>query len=215
MMSEQEAVSPPSVEERLKVYGLKERKGLVDLRVADGENIRISVRDPGRYRPNAYSVKVKSVEHLKQMIGTPDEVIRTQGVCCPPEGLTETLPATFKELSDLSSSQRETLRLASDAFLYGLSSAVEAHRPAINLAVNLSAAAIIGIITFNDITVQRNGVLTVDPSVSVLFANKVRIELGGRIRVLGPLKIDASSIEGDELPFLQVATTVQQVRRTP
>lgn len=206
--------SAPTDEERLKTYGLsKEHVKLTDLVVAEGERTRISAREPGRFSGYVHRIPMKSVNDLKRMIGIPDSIAHAHGIRATLEGLSETLPGTFRNLSDLSSSQREVLRRASDAYIHGLSTVVDVYSAAINNAIALSPAAIIGVITFGDITVERGGVLFVDPSISVLFANKVLIKLGGRIRVLGRLKIDCSSIQGEELFYGGRVGRVIETRR--
>jgi hypothetical protein len=201
----------PTDDERLKAYCLpKEHAKPTDLVVSEGERIRISAREPGRFSGNTHAIPVKSVNELKRMIGIPDSVAQSHSKCAILEGLSETIPGTFRNLSDLSSSQREVLRRASDAYIHGLSTAVSVYSPAIDKAIALSPAAIIGIVTFADITVERGGVLLVDPSVSVLYANKILIKLGGRIRALGRLKIDCSSMQGEE-PFVNRAVGTRSI----
>ncbi len=185
--------------ERLKlyVYGItKPRRE--DLTVSEGERTEITVRGSGakRWEHLAHRVPIQTVDDLKRVIGIPDQVARDHCRC--PEGLVEAFPPGFDKISDLSSNQRDQLRAATDAYVHGNSALVAHYAPTINRALSMVDKSRVVVVLFQDIIVERNAVLTVSPSLDVLFANKVMIKLGGRIRFTSRLKIDCSSIEGEE-----------------
>jgi hypothetical protein len=193
------AAPPPSYEERLKLYGLSQNKvKAADLTVGGGECINLSLRDEeaSRYSKIAQRIPAPTVSDLKRLIGTPDATVQAQCRC--PEGLTQTVSPTFEKLTDLSASQREVLRAASEEYIHGNSQLVESYVPAINKALSLSGKARVTLLPFFDIVVERDAVLTIDATVDVILANKVIIKLGGRIRLIGRVKIDCTSIQGEE-----------------
>lgn len=56
----------------------------------------------------------------------------------------------------------------------------------------------LGSILFRDIVVHKNSTLNVAPSTQILWANGIRIHVGGKIRALGSyMKIKCASIEGN------------------
>jgi len=195
--SDESADDGPSEQERLKVYGISKLKAQ-HLIVGEGETVNVSLRGSGaeRYKRFAHRVPIKTADHLKRVIGVPDEVATKYCRC--PEGLTQAFSGEFEKIEDLSESQREQLRAATDAYVHGNSELVAHYAPAIDKALSLVEKAAVSLIGFLDITVERNAVMNVSPSVDVLFARNVLIKLGGKIRFTSPLKVDCSSIRGEE-----------------
>jgi hypothetical protein len=182
---------------RLAVYDLAEVHR-ANLTLDEGERLNLTLRGAGkgRYKEAARFLPVASVTDLKRFIGVPDAVMRHRCRC--PEGLSEAFPPGFERIEDLSPTQRDVLRAATDAYVHGDSETVAHYVPAIDKALTLVGRAKVSIVLFADIVVERDAVLTVAPSIDVLFANKVRIKQGGRIRFRSRLKIDCLSIQGDE-----------------
>jgi hypothetical protein len=196
----------PSLEERLKVYGLTPNQvQLENLALGEGECIHLTLRGDSRFAKAAQRIPVKTVGDLKRLIGVPDSVVQQHCSCRFGAELAESVPAGFKSPNDLTPTQLETLRLAAKEFIYGNSQSVSHYEPALNLAISLVARSIISILLFQDIIVERNATLTLDASIDVIFANKILIKLGGKIRALGSfVKYDCSSAQGEELPFIHL-----------
>ena len=183
--------------DRLKaVYGISKLKA-ENLVVAEGETVSVSLRGAGaeRYKRFAHRVPIQSVDDLKRVIGVPDEVAANSCRCVD---LSEAFSGEFERIGDLSPSQREQLRAATDAYVHGNSKLVSHYAAAIDKGLALVNKAAISVVGFLDITVERNAVLNVSPSVDVIVARNVLIKLGGKIRFTSRLKIDCSSIRGEE-----------------
>lgn len=206
---------PPSNEERLEEYGLSSQQvRMEDLVVGENEYIRLTLRGdvPNRYAKLAQHIRVESIAHLKRLIGVPDQVVQKQCVRPCEENLTEVISPEFNSLTDLSTKQFEVLQLAANEFIYGNSEAIAIYEPALNKAISSVIRSRITLLPFNDIIVERGGVLELDGSAEVIFANKVLIKQGGKIRLTGTVKIDCNSIQGEEVPFA-VGTVLSSVRR--
>jgi hypothetical protein len=189
--------SSPSDDDRAKVYGFAEADlHLTNLVLGEEECARLSGREDSPHRKSAHRIPVKSVADLKRMIGVPDAVAQAQCRRCP-EGLSELPAPTFNTKAHLTPGQIQVLRLAAEEYVHGNSALVSQFAPVIDSVIGLvSNANIIGFF-YQDITVERNAVLTIDPSVSVLYANTVLIKRGGSIRVLGRVKLDFSTLKGE------------------
>ena len=199
-----QATPPPSDEDRAKIYGLAESDlHLTNLVLGEEECVRLVGREDSPHGKSAHRIPVKSVADLKRMIGLPDAVAQARCRRCP-EGLAELPAPTFNTKADLTPGQIGVLRLAAEEYVHGNSAIVSQFAPGIDRVIGLiSNANIIGFF-YQDITVERNAVLTIDPSVSVLYANTVLIKRGGSIRVLGQIKMDFSTLKGEtqiSIPF--------------
>jgi hypothetical protein len=197
---------PPSLEERLKPYGLTSNEvHLDDFVLGEGECIRLTLRGDSRFAKIAKRVTVRTIHDLKRMIGVPDSVVQQSCHCRFEQDLTESVPAGFKSLNDLSYAQKTTLVSAAKEYIHGNSRAVAHYEPALNTAIGLANRSIISIVLFRDIIVERNATLTLDSSVDVIFANRILVKLGGKIRALGTfVKYDCTSVQGEEYPYMHL-----------
>ena len=202
-----DATPPPSLEERLKPYGLTSSQvHLEDLSLGEGECIRLTLRGDSRFTKIAKRIPVKAISDLKRMIGVPDSVVQQTCHCRFEQDLTESVPAGFKSLNDLTDAQKITLTNAAKEYIHGNSQAVAHYEPALNSAIALANRSIISIVLFGDIIVERNATLTLDASVDVVFANKILVKFGGKIRALGSfVKYDCNSAQGEEYPYVHFA----------
>lgn len=200
----------PSLEERLKVYGLSPGQvQLENMTIGEGECFHLTLRGDSRFAKSAVRIPVKTVGDLKRLIGVPDSVVQKQCHCRFESELTETVPPGFKSLTDLSPAQHATLQLAANEYIYGNSLSVSHYESALNQAISLANRSVISIVLFQDIIVERNATLTLDASVDVIFANKILIKLGGKIRALGSyVKYDCSSVEGEERPYIHLGGVI-------
>ncbi len=203
----------PSLEERLKAYALSVNQVQLDnLVLGEGECIHLTLRGDSRFAKAARRIPVKTVADLKWLIGVPDSVVQQQCHCRFEPELTETVPASFKSLNDLTDAQRTTLGLAAKEYIHGNSRSVAHYEPALNQGLSLVNRSVISIVLFQDIIVERNATLTLDASIDVIFANKILVKLGGKIRALGSyVKYDCNSVQGEELPYVHLGglTAVQ------
>jgi hypothetical protein len=188
---------PQSDDDRAKIYGFAEADlYLTNLVIGEEECVRLSGREDSPHSKSVRRIPVKSVADLKQMIGVPDAVALARCRRCP-EGLTELPAPTFNTKADLTPGQIQILRTAAEEYIHGNSALVSQFQPVIDSVIKLISNAYINLIFYQDITVERNAVLTIDPSISVLYANTVLIKRGGSIRVLGRIKMDFSTLKGE------------------
>jgi hypothetical protein len=192
--------SPTTLEHRLKLYGLSH---LEDLVLGEGESIRVSLRGESRFAKAAHRIRLKSIKDLKRLIGVPDAVVQQHCGCRFEANLSETVPPGFKSVNSLTPDQLQTLRAAAYEYIHGNSQSVQQYEPALNQAIFALNRSLVSIVLFQDIIVDRNATLILDSSVDVIFARKIIIKLGGKIRALGSfVKYDCSSVQGEELPYV-------------
>ena len=206
--------APPGLDERLKVYGLSpDQVQLENLTLGEGECFHLTQRADSRFGKAARQVPFKTVADLKSLIGVPDSVVQQYCRCRFEPDLSETVPPGFKSINETTPAQRETLRLAAKEYVHGNSESVIHYESALNQGVSIVNRSFITIFLFQDIIVERNATLTLDASVNVVFANKILVKLGGKIRALAPyVKYDCISAQGEELPYIHFAGVLTSVQ---
>lgn len=160
-----------------------------------------------RYRPGLMQVKPRSIEEVKEYIGLPREIELAQPLalhrCCNPESDLQRIQARVIQPAELAAEEEkirhealELTKIAAREYVMGDSRRVAAWKPTLDQYIGISDTSL-NLFFFNDIIVHANATLQLSPSAHALYANRIRIHQGGKIRCNGPKTFRCASIEGN------------------
>ncbi|MDD4051729.1 MAG: hypothetical protein PHR28_07525 [candidate division Zixibacteria bacterium] len=195
----------PTTEERLKVYGLKEAEvDLKDLTVRAGQTVVIGKRGTvGQFK----ALSTKSFVTLKEWIGVSDKHVKENPhLAARPSAKAEVphrlipMMAASARPGGLGAAAKFTpvvmkdMKVLAHRFVFGDSTIIHT---AAELLQQAYGKIDLGAILFLTIEVQSGGVLEIDPDVHILWAHKLKIHDGGKIKVhLGnTFKLDVNVLE--------------------
>lgn len=185
----------------------RERDGrLANLEVPEGET-RVLSYSSEAMRSHYVRLEVRDIDHLAELIGTPNEIAEKTPIrCCDPRLSSASArlvsSAVFNEAEVSPEIRAEAMgfaRLATEEYLYGNRAAVQIHKDLLSAYLDTRAAIIFAAV-FGDITVQNGAVLKIASNTLVLRANRIRMFGSGAISCDGPTTFDCHSLQGGLTP---------------
>lgn len=180
---------------RLAAYGLAEADAFSDsLVVPEGKSLTLSAPAAGQTKAGYVTLQPKTIDDVKRWIGVPDNVGKRRSF---PAVQTSRLAFVGDEApgATLSKAQRVSLRDIADQYVNGDSSSLTHY--SVSISQILNKAIINGLFFLKDVDVLPNAELKLAANLKVFSANNIRIWKGGRIRILGHMKVDCASIVGN------------------
>ncbi|KAA3609587.1 MAG: hypothetical protein DWQ01_09665 [Planctomycetota bacterium] len=177
-----------------------------DLRVEAGDTLTLSP-DSELFRHHYLRLQPKNIDEVRQYIGLSDAVLeqastRLKSSCNPksnpcrlsarlisPEQLEDEDPELRNEALQLT-------QIAAREYVMGDSNRVLSWKPILDRYVSIAKIQL-QIAVLQDITVGTNATLNLSPNTHALYANRIRIHTGGKIRCNGPKTFRCASIEGN------------------
>jgi hypothetical protein len=194
---------PVDIGVRVKPYGLTTAQlqpMLTNLTVAPGQQMRITQKDPA-HAPHVKQLNPTTVSDLRATIGVPEKPAAAPGPHVPAAPKAPVAAVTSGLPAQLTGLQHVSLWNSAHNAVYGQLSSIN---PSELTTVNKWLVSInpnILIFLYQDITVETNATLILAPDVSVLFANNILINQGGRILCQGGrVKFDCASLRGFDGP---------------
>ena len=188
-------------EQRLAVYGLTPADTpLEPLTLDAGQQMKLDNKPKVKF-PGYKQLFAKNVDELKRFVGSKDEVF---GHAHPRFG---DLPVLSEDLTRVRSKKDEFvaaspevkrgLERVADEYVYGNSKAVAQLKPVLDKYV--SAIFVKGIYVasffYGVVTINANSVLELGSVSTVLFASVLRIHVTGKLKIVGPCKVDVGRVE--------------------
>lgn len=184
---------------RLSTYGLSNTDAFPDaLVVPEGKSLTLSEPPAGTKKPGYVSLSPKTIDDVKRWLGVPDSVGKRRTLAPLAKSTLSVLAAPAK----LTEESLPALRAAAYQYIYGDSTALSQHTGALSQVLQLervksSLTGIAGIFLLQDVDVLPNAELKIAAGIKVFYANNVRIWKGGKITILGHVKIDCASVQGN------------------
>lgn len=180
---------------RLTAYGLAEADAFPDsLVVPEGKTLTLSAPAAGQKKAGYVTLRPKTIDDVKRWIGVPDSVGKRRTF---PPLQTSRLAFVGGQAAGatLSKAQRVSLKDLADQYVNGDSSSLTHYSASISQILN--KAFVNGVFLLQDVDVLPNAELKLAANLKVFTANNIRIWKGGRIRILGHMKVDCASIVGN------------------
>jgi hypothetical protein len=164
-----------------------------DLVVPEGKSLTLSAPAAGKSAPGYVTLTPKDIADAKLWLGVPDPVGKRRKLrALSPADLA--LARGAAAAAKVTPEQHTSLQALAYQYVYGDSTALANDAATISKVV--SGGSIVGVFLQN-VDVLPNAELKLAANLKVFFANDVRIWKGGRIVLLGNIKVDCNSIVGN------------------
>jgi hypothetical protein len=166
--------------------------------VPQGKSLLLSEPPAGQKKAGYVMLTPKTIDDVKSWIGVPNSVGQRRKFPSPSAADL----AVLSVRTPLTDGRVQSLQNLAYQYVYGDSTVLTQHSAAISqilqiVAAKASISGFTGIYLFQDVDVLENAELKLAANLKVFFADNIRIWKGGRITLLGNIKIDCSSIVGD------------------